>query len=262
MRVALFATCIGDVMFPQAPQATTHLLERLGIEVAFPEKQACCGQMHVNTGYYPEALPIIKNHVEAFSPVLDGEWDAIVVPSASCVGSARHQQAMVARSLGDEALAKKAEGIAAKTYELTEFLCDILGTDDVGAYFPHTVTYHPTCHSLRIAKIGDRPYRLLQNVGGATYVPLPEEKSCCGFGGTFSMKNSAVSSAMLADKMANVMSTKAEILVAADYSCLMHIAGGLSKMRSGVRSMHIAEVLAGTQDQPWAAPDTTTKVGV
>ncbi len=261
MKIALFATCISDVMFPQASQATVHLLRRLGHEVVFPESQGCCGQMHINTGYYPEAVPLIKNHVETFEPVLDGEWDAIVVPSGSCTGSLRHQQEIVADHQELPELAKRAQQIAAHTYELSELLVDVLGLEDVGAYFPHRVTYHPTCHSMRVAKVGDKPYRLLRNVEAIDLVELPEENSCCGFGGTFSLKNPDVSTAMLAQKMANVVSTKAEILVAGDYSCLMHIGGGLSRIRSGVRVMHLAEVLAPTQDEPWVAPATTTKVG-
>lgn len=261
MKVAIFATCINDAMFPQAAQATVHLLRRLGHQVVFPKNQACCGQMHINTGYYPEALPLIENHVRTFAPVLDGTWDAIVVPSSSCTGSIRHQQAMVARELGHEDLARKAEQIAERTYDLTEFLVDVLGTTDVGAYFPHRVTYHSTCHSLRITKVGDRPLQLLKAVEGIEYIPLPEADVCCGFGGTFSVKNPEVSSAMLADKMSNIKSTGAEILVAGDYSCLMNIAGGLSRTRSGIRAMHLAEVLAGSQEDPWISPATNTKVG-
>lgn len=261
MKVALFATCVADVMFPQAPQATVHLLRRLGHEIVFPESQGCCGQMHINTGYYEKALPLIENHVNTFRPVLDGEWDAIVAPSGSCVGSLRHQAAMVAEELGKPRLAREAALIAEKTYELSEFIVDVLGTDDVGAYFPHRVTYHPTCHSMRVTKVGDRPYRLLKATRGLEYIPLPEENSCCGFGGTFSVKNSEVSSAMLADKMANVISTKAEILVAGDYSCLMNIAGGLSRIKSGIRAMHLAEVLAGTENEPWVNPATNTTLG-
>ncbi|MFC5370000.1 (Fe-S)-binding protein [Arcanobacterium bovis] len=262
MKVALFATCIADSMFPQAPQATMRLLERLGITVDFPQSQACCGQMHINTGYYPEAMPLIKNHVDTFSPVLDGEWDAIVVPSGSCTGSIRHQQEMVAKAEGFDGLARTAAEIASKTYELSEFLVDVLGKTDVGAYFPHRVTYHPTCHSLRVARVGDRPYQLLREVQGIDLVDLPEAESCCGFGGTFSLKNAETSASMLADKMTNIKSTGAEVLVAGDYSCLMHIAGGLARNRAGVRAMHLAEVLAGTQDQPWVAPSTTVKAGV
>ena len=249
-------------MFPQAPQATVHLLERLGHTVVFPVEQACCGQMHVNTGYFKEALPLVQNHVQTFQPVLDGEWDAIVAPSASCTGSIRHQQKLVADDAGKPSLGRLAERIAAKTYDLSELLIDVLGTEDVGAYFPHRVTYHPTCHSLRVTKVGDRPYRLLRHVDGIDLVDLPEATSCCGFGGTFAMKNADTSTAMLADKMSNVVSTKAEILVTGDYSCLMHIGGGLSRIRAGVRAMHLAEVLAGTRNAPWSAPSTTTKLGV
>ncbi|WP_182049515.1 (Fe-S)-binding protein [Changpingibacter yushuensis] len=261
MRIALFATCISDVMFPQAAEATVHLLERLGHEVVFPEDQGCCGQMHTNTGYYPEAMPLIRNHVKTFAPVLDGEWDAIVVPSGSCTGSLRHQAELVARDQGEEQVAAYAAELAKKTYDLPELLVNVLGLEDVGAYFPHRVTYHTTCHSLRIARIGDTPIRLLNHVDGLDFVPLPEADVCCGFGGTFSLKNPETSAAMLSDKMANIVSTGAEIVVAGDYSCLMNIGGGLSRTRSGVRSMHLAEVLAGTKEEPWTAPATTTKVG-
>ena len=238
-------------MFPQAAQATVTLLERLGHEVVFPEDQVCCGQMHANTGYFKQAAKITRNHVETFSPVLDGEWDAIVIPSGSCTGAARHEQGLVAEHVGDTALAKRVEQIAAHTYDLTELLIDVLGTEDVGAYFPHTVTYHPTCHSLRVAKVADRPYRLLKAVEALTLIDLPDAEVCCGFGGTFSMKNSETSTAMLADKMSNVMSTRAEVLCAGDYSCLMHIGGGLSRVNSGVRIMHLAEILASTKDAPF-----------
>ncbi|MCD4557598.1 (Fe-S)-binding protein [Schaalia sp. lx-100] len=262
MRIALFATCIGDTMFPQAPQATTHLLERLGHEVVFPISQACCGQMHINTGYFPESVPLIKNHIKTFAPVLDGEWDAIVVPSGSCTGSLRHQQEMVAKNQGMPGMARMAARIAEHTYDLSEFLVDVLGITDVNAYFPHRVTYHSTCHSLRITRVGDRPLQLLRAVEAIDLVELPEAESCCGFGGTFSMKNSQTSTAMLTDKMSNVISTRAEILTAGDYSCLMHIAGGLSRARAGIRAMHLAEILAGTREEPWEAPATTTKLGI
>ncbi|MFC5281089.1 (Fe-S)-binding protein [Arcanobacterium canis] len=261
MKVALFATCIGDAMFPQAPQATLQLLTRLGIDVVVPPSQACCGQMHVNTGYYPEAMPLIENHVRTYEPVLDGEWDAIVVPSGSCTGSIRHQQKLVADAQGHPELGTKAQAIANKTYELSEFLVDVLGTDDVGAYFAHRVTYHPTCHSLRVARVGDKPERLLRNVRGIDFVELPHGDSCCGFGGTFSLKNPDTSASMLADKMTNIKSTGADVLVAGDYSCLMHIAGGLARNRAGIRAMHLAEVLAGTEDQPWIPAASTVKVG-
>lgn len=241
MRIALFATCLADAMFPAAAIATVRLLERLGHQVDFPPGQTCCGQMHVNTGYLREAVPLVRNHVNAFSG-----FDAVVAPSGSCVGSVRHQHAMVARRAGDDALAAKAESVAAHTFELSEFMIDVLGVDDVGAYYPHRVTYHPTCHSLRMLGVGDKPLRLLRNVRGLTLIELPHAESCCGFGGTFAVKNADVSTAMLADKMANIARTEAEVCTAGDASCLMHIGGGLSRLRSGVRTVHLAEILAAT----------------
>ena len=239
-------------MFPQAPQATVAILERLGHEVVFPERQVCCGQMHANTGYFAQAASLIRNHVRTFEPVLDGEWDAVVVPSGSCAGATRHEQALVAEHVGSTALARRSKEVAARTYELSELLIDVLGVTDVGASFPHRVTYPPTCHSMRIAKVGDRPYRLLRAVDGIDLAPLPDAEVCCGFGGTFSMKNHETSTAMLADKVSNVMSTQAEVLCMGDYSCLMHVGGGLSRLSSGVRIMHLAEILASTKDQPFS----------
>ncbi|BCI81592.1 glycolate oxidase [Mycolicibacterium sp. TY66] len=241
MRIALFATCLADAMFPAAAIATVRLLERLGHEVEFPAGQTCCGQMHVNTGYLREAVSLVRNHVDAFSG-----FDAVVAPSGSCVGSVRHQHAMVAHRAGDTELAARAESVAAHTFELCEFLVDVLGVDDVGAYYPHRVTYHPTCHSLRLLGVGDKPLRLLRNVRGLTLVELPQAESCCGFGGTFAVKNADVSTAMLEDKMANIATTGAAVCTAGDASCLMHIGGGLSRIGSDVRTVHLAEILAAT----------------
>ena len=239
MRIALFVTCLADGLFPDVGRATVSLLERLGHEVVFPEQQTCCGQMHTNTGYQREALPLVRHHVETFEP-----YDVVVGPSGSCVGSVRHQHAMVARRAHDEALAERAESVAARTYELSELLVDVLGVEDVGAHFPHRVTYHPTCHSLRVLRVDDKPLRLLRKVRGIDLVELPDADQCCGFGGTFSMKNADTSTAMLADKMRNALSTRAEIVTAGDSSCLMHIGGGLSRLQTGVRTVHLAEILA------------------
>jgi L-lactate dehydrogenase complex protein LldE len=242
MRIALFATCLADTLFPDAAKATVRLLERLGHRLVFPPSQTCCGQMHVNSGYQREALPLVRRYVETFEP-----YEVVVAPSGSCVGSIRHQHAMVARSLGEEPLAQAADEIAARTYELSELLIDVLGVDDVGAYFPHRVTYHPTCHSLRMLRVGDKPLRLLRRVRGIDLVELPEADQCCGFGGTFAIKNADTSTAMLADKMRNVLTTRAEVCTAGDSSCLMHIGGGLSRLQAGVRTLHLAEILASTE---------------
>jgi L-lactate dehydrogenase complex protein LldE len=245
VRIALFVTCLADTLFPQAGRATVQLLERLGHRVDFPAAQTCCGQMHVNTGYQRQALPLIRRYVETFAGS-----EVIVVPSGSCTGSVRHQHAMVARELGDEDLARRAEEVAARTFELSELLIDVLGVEDVGAYYPHRVTYHPTCHSLRLLRVGERPLRLLRNVTGIDLVELPAADTCCGFGGTFALKNPDVSTAMLADKMRNILATGAEVCTAGDSSCLMHIGGGLSRLRAGTRTVHLAEILASTQDRP------------
>src|SRR4051794_13556395 len=224
-------------MFPAAAKATVLLLERLGHEVVFPAEQTCCGQMHINTGYQKDALPLVRRHVRTFEP-----YDVVVAPSGSCVGSVRHQHAMVAA--GDAGLAARATAVASRTYELSELLIDVLGVEDVGAYFPHRVTYHPTCHSLRVLRVGDKPLRLLREVQGLTLVDLPDAEVCCGFGGTFAVKNPDVSAAMLSDKMRHVLSTDAEVCSAGDSSCLLHIGGGLSRTRAGVRTVHLAEILA------------------
>ncbi len=242
VRVALMITCLADTLYPEVGRATVRLLERLGHEVVFPPGQTCCGQMHVNTGYQRDAAPLVRNMVAAFEP-----YDAVVAPSGSCVGSVRHQSAMVARRVGDEGLAEAAEGLGSRTYELSEFLVDVLGVTDVGAYFPHRVTYHPTCHSLRMLRVADKPLRLLREVRGLDLVELPGAEECCGFGGTFAVKNADTSTAMLADKMRNVLNTRAEVCTAGDSSCLMHIGGGLSRLRTGVRTVHLAEILASTE---------------
>ena len=245
MRIALFATCLADAMFPRAAQATVVLLERLGHEVVFPPGQTCCGQMHVNTGYRREALPLVRHHVEVFERALDQQADAVVAPSGSCVGSVRHQHAPVARDAGDDALAGRATAVAERTYELSELLVDVLGLEDVGARYPHRVTYHPTCHSLRMLHVRDKPLRLLRAVRDLDLVELPAADQCCGFGGTFALKNPDTSAAMLADKLSAVTTTGATVVTAGDSSCLMHIGGGLSRARSGTRTVHLAEILAG-----------------
>jgi L-lactate dehydrogenase complex protein LldE len=243
MRVALFVTCFNDALYPQTGRAVVGLLERLGHEVAFPLEQTCCGQMHVNTGYYREAVPLAHRWLKVF----DG-YEAVVSPSPSCVGTIREQYARIADRAGDRALARSAAATVPRVYELSEFLVDVLGVEDVGAYFPHRVTYHPTCHSLRGLHVGDRPLRLLRAVKGLRYVDLPAAEECCGFGGTFALKNSEVSVAMGADKARHARETGAEVLCALDNSCLTHIGGLLSRGRSGMRVLHLAEILATTEE--------------
>lgn len=248
MRVALFSTCIGDAMFPDAIKATAVILSRLGHEVVFPPEQTCCGQMHVNTGYQREAVPQIRNYVDAFN---DPSIDYVVCPSGSCTGAVREQHEHVAKRYGDAALVDGARQTAAKTLDLSEFLIDVAGVDQLGAFFPHRVTYHSSCHSLRFIEVGDKPLRLLRNVEGIDLVELPNAEECCGFGGTFSVKNPEVSAAMVGDKVRHVKETQAEYVTAGDASCLMNIGGALSRQHSGVRTLHMAEILASTKEHPW-----------
>lgn len=232
MKIALFATCIVDAMYPEVAQATVTILRRLGHEVIFPEGQTCCGQMHINSGKFAQAEPVIAAHARAFSST---EWDVAVAPSASCVASLGHQQPMVARRMGNEALATEAADIAGRTYELSQFLTDVLGITDAGAdlgsYFPHRVTYHPSCHGMRLLRLGDRQSNLLRSVKEIDFVELPLADSGCGFGGTFSVKNPEVSSAMLADKVRTIQSTGAEVCTGGDASCLLHMGGGMSRFQ-------------------------------
>jgi L-lactate dehydrogenase complex protein LldE len=238
-RVALFITCFNDTLFPGVGRSTVRLLERLGCTVDFPEEQTCCGQMHSNSGYQLEAVPLARRFVRVFSGA-----EAIVCPSASCAGMVREQYPRLAALAGDEQLARGAQDIIPRVHELTEYVVDVLGVEDVGASFPHRVTYHPTCHSLRALHVGDRPQRLLRAVHGIDLVELPEAKECCGFGGTFAVKNADTSIAMLSDKLRHVLDTRAEVCTAADASCLMHIGGALRRQRAGTRTMHLAEILA------------------
>jgi L-lactate dehydrogenase complex protein LldE len=239
VNVAVLVTCINDALFPDTGKSVFRLLRRLGVDADFPAGQTCCAQPMVNTGYLDEAVPVVRTFVDAFEG-----YDAIVTPSGSCAGSIRHQHSIVARRAGDPRLA---EG-APKVYELSEFLVDVLGVTDVHAYFPHRVTYHPTCHSLRMLGVGDKPLQLLRKVRGLDLVELPAADECCGFGGTFAVKNAETSTAMGADKARHVRGTGAEVLVAGDNSCLLHIGGLLSRERSGVRVMHLADVLAATEE--------------
>ncbi len=238
-RVALMATCLTDTFFPDTARAVVRLLERLGCTVEFPAAQTCCGQLHYNTGYRRQAATLARRTAKAF----DG-YDAVVAPSGSCAGMVRDLYPGLHRST---------TSVAARTHELSEFLVDVLGVTDVGAYFPHRVTYHPTCHSLRMLGVGDKPLALLRAVRGLDLVGLPGDRECCGFGGTFAVKNADTSTAMLADKMQGVLDTRAQVVTAGDNSCLMHIGGGLSRLNTGVRALHLAEILASTEEEPWAA---------
>ncbi|KIH96548.1 Fe-S osidoreductase [Streptomonospora alba] len=243
MRIALFVTCVNDTLYPRTGQAVVRLLHRLGHEVVFPPSQTCCGQMHYNSGYRREAQKLAVRFVETFA-----DADVVLAPSGSCAAMVRDNYPRLGEpgSRLDRAVAD----LAPRVYDLSELLVDVLGVTDVGAYFPHTVAYHPTCHGLRLLKLGDRPYRLLSNVGGIDLRELEGATECCGFGGTFAVKNPDVSAAMGSDKARNAVATGAEVLCAVDNSCLMHIGGTLQRQRAGMKTLHLAEILASTEQEP------------
>ena len=245
MRASLFITCYNDTLFPETGRAVVRLLERLGVELDFHPQQTCCGQMHANTGFRAEAFSQAKRLVRMYQ-----DAENVVIPSSSCVAMMRDQYPGLFEELGNEDLRRQFAALLPRVYELSEFLVDRLGVEDVGAYFPHRVTYHASCHGLRALQLGERPFRLLAKVRGLDLVPLANLDRCCGFGGTFSVKNGEVSSAMLAVKLQDVLATRAEFCTALDNSCLMHLGGAMHRQFAGMRTIHMAEILASTQQQP------------
>lgn len=241
LRISLFITCYNDTLFPETGKAVVRVLERLGHTVEFRKEQTCCGQMHWNTGYLKEAVPIIRHFVDVYR-----DAELVVAPSSSCVSMMRDHYLKAAEMMGDAKLAADVETLLPRVYEFTELLVQRLGVEDVGATFPHKVTLHTSCHSQRSLHLGDIPVRLLNKVRGLELLPLENPQECCGFGGTFSIKNADVSSAMLAEKVRTVLNTRAEVCTAVDNSCLMHIYGSLHRQRTLVRTAHIAEILAST----------------
>ncbi|HEX3940392.1 MAG TPA: (Fe-S)-binding protein [Acidobacteriaceae bacterium] len=239
MRVSLFITCYNDTLFPQTGKAVVRVLEKLGHQVEFLPAQTCCGQMHWNTGYLREAVPLIRHFVDLFRDV-----EAVCVPSSSCVAMIRDHYVKAARETGDQGFLAEVEALTPRVFEFSEFLVKKLGVEDVGATYPHRVTYHASCHSLRSLQLGDIPFRLLRQVRGIELVDLQGLDQCCGFGGTFAIKNADVSSAMLAEKAVSVLNTGAEVCTAVDNSCLMHLYGSLHRQRTFTRTAHLAEILA------------------
>ena len=245
MRASLFITCYNDTLFPETGRAVVSLLERLGVALDFHPQQTCCGQMHANTGFRQEAFSQAKRLVKMYRNA-----EAIVIPSSSCVAMMRDQYPGLFEELGDEELRRDFVALLPRVYELSEFLIDKLRVEDVGAYFPHRVTYHASCHGLRSLHLGERPFQLLNKVRGLQLLPLANLDRCCGFGGTFSVKNGEVSSAMLAVKLQDVMETGAEFCTALDNSCLMHLGGAMHRQYAGMKTIHMAQILASTQEHP------------
>jgi L-lactate dehydrogenase complex protein LldE len=240
--ISLFVACYNDTLFPGTGKAVVTVLERLGHQVEFRSAQTCCGQMHYNTGYQQEALPIMLHFLKVFRGA-----EVICIPSASCVAMIRDHYPKMAEGTKDPSVISEVHAILPRIFEFSELLIDKLGVCDVGAFYPHQVTLHTSCHSLRSLHVGDKPARLLKAVRGLNLLELSDSDQCCGFGGTFAVKNADVSAAMLSDKTRCILDTGAEICTAGDNSCLMHIGGGLSRQQTGVRCLHLAEILASTE---------------
>jgi len=238
-RVQLFVTCIIDSLFPHVGEATVTVLERLGLEVQFLQAQTCCGQPAYNGGFWEEARPVALRFLDIFEATAP---DPIVCPSGSCAAMIVHGYPDLFQD--DAPNLARAQAIAARTYEFSQFLVDRLGVTDVGATFTGSLTYHPSCHLLRFLHVTHQPRQLLAHVKGAEVAPLPGAEECCGFGGLFAIKHGDISGAILDKKIENLQKTGARTLVGCDMSCLMHIQGGLNRDKVAMQSQHLAEILA------------------
>jgi len=236
MKVSLFATCLSDAFYPRVTEAMARLLARYGVRLDFPAAQTCCGQPAFNSGYWDEAKGAALQLIDAFA-----DSDFVIAPSGSCIGMIHHHYPALFKD--DPTGLAKARELAGKSYEFTQFLVNVLDVKDVGARFPHRVTYHPSCHGARLLGVKDEPLELLQHVHELELLPLPFAEDCCGFGGTFSIKLSEVSAAMVTEKAEHVIDTQAEVLVGLDMGCLMNIGGRLRHQGTSIRVMHLAELL-------------------
>jgi len=237
MRVAVFVTCLVDQLFPSVAEATVTVLRRCGIEPELALDQTCCGQIAFNDGFWPESRVLARRHLNVFEHA-----DAVVTPSGSCAAMVREFYPVMLKE--DHDLTARAHHAGERTYELTEFLVDVLHRSDVGARFPHRVTYHASCHGLRGLGVRHQPLELLSRVRDLELRPLDGVEECCGFGGMFAVKFSALSGSMLDTKIRAIEASDAEVVTATDASCLMQIDGGLRRRRSRIRSLHLAEILA------------------
>jgi len=235
-KVSLFVPCFVDQLLPEVAVDTVKVLRRIGYTVEFPEEQTCCGQPAFNTGYWSEARPCAEHFVRVFK-----QADAVVCPSGSCTTMVR---TFYAELLGESALREDALAVASRTFELSEFLVRIAGVTEVGATFPHAVTYHASCHGLRELGLREEPLQLLRKVTGLKLVEMPRFDECCGFGGTFAAKFADISAAMGTSKAASVAATGAEFVTAIDPSCLLHLQGILGKRLTTTRTIHLASILA------------------
>ncbi len=244
MKVGLFLACFNESLFPETGKSVVKILEQLNCEVDFPLAQTCCGQLQYNSGFQEHTLALARRFVDIFAP-----YDAVVSPSSSCTHMVKEVFLQLAEDFNDHDFELKVRNLAQKTWEFTEFLVDKLKVTKLGAYYPHTVTYHATCSSSLGLKLDDRPLRLLKQVEGLELVEMESANECCGFGGTFAVKNKEVSTAMLQDKIAAIEAVDVKYCVAVDNSCLMHIGGGLSKKNSEIEVIHLADILASRKEE-------------
>jgi L-lactate dehydrogenase complex protein LldE len=236
--VQLFVTCLVDTFFPATGEAIVRVLNRLGVEVEFPAAQTCCGQPAFNAGLRSEARPLAEHTLRVF----ERTEGPVIIPSGSCAAMVRHGYLELFKD--DPDWLPRAQALAKRTFEFTEYLVDVLGVADVGARWPGRLAYHPSCHLLRGLGVDRQPRTLLSHVKDAEIIELPEREDCCGFGGVFSVEHPELSAEFLKRKISNFEKTEAPTLVVADTGCRMHIAGGLARQGKGQRVVHIAEVLA------------------
>jgi len=235
MKVSLFITCLSDALYPRVGEAMVRLLARYGVRLDLPKGQTCCGQPAYNSGYWDEARQTASTLLDAFE-----DSDFVISPSGSCTYMIHHYPELFK---DDPVKLAKAEALVGKSYEFTQFLVQVLGVTDIGASFPHEVAYHPSCHGSRLLGAKDEPMALLERVEGLKLVPIPFAEDCCGFGGTFAVKMSDISGAMVTEKVDHIKETAAEVLVGLDMACLMNIGGNLRYRGEKVRVMHLAELL-------------------
>ncbi len=235
--IQLFITCIIDTLYPETGESVVRMLEKAGVNVSFPPGQTCCGQPAFNAGLRRQARMMAIQTIRAF----EGYPGPVVVPSGSCAAMLRHSYAELFAD--DRQWLPRALALAERTYELSEFLVDVLGITDLGARFIGRVTYHSSCHLLRGLGVDRQPRALLANVHGAEMVELPESAECCGFGGVFSVEHPEISTAMLSRKIANLEASGADLVVSCDAGCITNINGGLHRMGRPLMAVHIADLL-------------------
>lgn len=236
MKVAIFITCLSDSIYPRVGEAMARILARSGVKVEFPKTQTCCGQPAFNSGFWEEAKSAAETLISAFEP-----YDFVISPSGSCTGMIQHYYPKLFEHDPDKL--NKVEDLRAKTYEFSQFMIHVLGVEDLKASYPYKITYHPSCHGSRLLGVKEEPKMLLDHVNGAMQIPLPFAEDCCGFGGTFAVKMSDISGAMVTEKSDHILETEAEVLVGTDMGCLMNISGNLHYRGEPIRVMHIAELL-------------------